>query len=139
MMTMARMLIVEDCASDFELIQEYIRDSFEIDWSRTLREAVEKLNSTNPDVILLDVHLPDSPSYLDTIAEVKRHRKDAPIIVVSGESDPTTIERGIEENADGWLTKSTLTAKSLLHQISEGIERHRLCSKVREGIEHLKK
>lgn len=134
---MSRVLIVEDSLSDLELIMAAVREHYETTWSPTLADAITQLTRNPPDAVLLDVHLPDSNESHHTVSEVKKHRNNAAIVVVSGDDDPRTIEQGLSDNADGWVVKGANMAKAVLYELQKGIANHRKCCKVDEGIKHL--
>lgn len=107
------------------------------DWAPTLALGIEGIERERPAAILLDVGLPDAKDYRHAIAEVKEHRHDAAIIVVSGSDDPVVITQAIADNADAWVVKGSFTPKGLIHQIEEGIAKHRTCSKLSKEIKRL--
>lgn len=66
-------------------------------------DLLTKLDSSHPDIILLDLMLPDKDglSLLTTI----RARSNSPVIVVSGKDEATDRIVGLEMGADDYLTK----------------------------------
>jgi len=58
------------------------------------------------DLVLLDYHLPDI-SGLEALREVRSTFEGAPVVVVSGESDPRRIREVIEHSASGFIPKTT--------------------------------
>jgi len=69
----------------------------------TGQRAIEEVRTRNPDLILLDLGLPD----FDGLAVVPmiRANSSAPIIVVSGRSDDSDKVRALDAGADDYLTK----------------------------------
>jgi DNA-binding response OmpR family regulator len=135
---MTRLLIVEDDPTDLDLILEMVREKFETLWAPTLKDAIQHLKNGAVDAVLLDVNLPDSRDSHHAVSEVKIHRGHAAIVVLSGESDEAKIRQGLADNADGWLVKGSSRAKSVVFELERAIASHRICCKVREGIQHLK-
>ena len=60
----------------------------------------------SPDLILLDLNLPDSKG-LDALSRVRERFEDAALVVVSGEEDPAMIRRTIDDGAAGFVPKSS--------------------------------
>jgi DNA-binding NarL/FixJ family response regulator len=58
------------------------------------------------DLVLLDYHLPDV-SGPAALREIRATFEGAPVVVVSGESDPRRIREVIEQNAAGFIPKTT--------------------------------
>lgn len=59
-----------------------------------------------PDLILLDLNLPDSKQ-LQALARVRDRFDEACLVVVSGEEQPALIRRAIEEGAAGFVPKAS--------------------------------
>ena len=59
-----------------------------------------------PDVVLLDVGLPDGDGF-EILVGIRRHPKLAllPVIMLTVLSDPRDIRTGLELGADGYITK----------------------------------
>jgi DNA-binding response OmpR family regulator len=77
-------------------------------------EAMQKIMETRPDVIILDVMMPN----MDGISVCKqlRHQPetaDLPIIMVSGKAQMNDIEEGLEAGADRYLRKPVALAEFL--------------------------
>jgi ActR/RegA family two-component response regulator len=62
--------------------------------ARTMTEALAMIDHAAPEVILLDLSLPDSPfsQTLDRIHELKTRSKDATVIVITGHPDVVQLQ-----------------------------------------------
>lgn len=67
-------------------------------------DAVEAATRLRPDLILLDVSLPDM-SGLEVCSRVRRAGLDTPILMLSGHAEPEDVARGLLLGADEYLTK----------------------------------
>jgi two-component system response regulator VicR len=101
-----RILIVDDDRDLLELLQDALRDQYDVDVASSALEAASRLPVFQPDVILLDIRLPDLSGL-----EVCRHfqsyknERNAPILTMSafgGEIDPAEVRRS---GADAFLPK----------------------------------
>ena len=74
------------------------------DSAKALREALEEHGA--PDVLLLDVMLPDGDGF-DILASLRKHQAYAllPIVMLTVKDDPNDIRRGLTTGADGYITK----------------------------------
>lgn len=70
----------------------------------TGREAVELADLKRPDVIVLDVGLPDADG-LDLIEELRRKARGCFVLVLSMHDDAERVERSFSSGADGYLVK----------------------------------
>ena len=101
---MEKILIVEDDAgiSDFVKL-ELEHEGFETCVAATGREALEKFESFNPDLILLDVMLPE----LSGLEVLRRIRKTSsvPVIMVTARGETYDRVNGLDAGADDYLPK----------------------------------
>jgi DNA-binding response OmpR family regulator len=67
-------------------------------------DALAIVTSRRPDLILLDVSLPDM-SGLEVCGRVRDAGLDTPIVMLSGHADPADVSRGLRLGADAYLTK----------------------------------
>jgi len=70
----------------------------------TYNEAVEMVENTTPDLVLLDINLGTKKDGIDLAFEIKR-RFGTPIIFLTANSDATTISRAKEVNPLAFLVK----------------------------------
>jgi two-component system response regulator RegX3 len=96
-----RVLIVEDERPIAEPLAEGLRrEGFEVEWTTTGAAALE---ADGPDVVLLDLRLPDMDG-LDVCRSI-RARSDVPIIIVTARGDEPDRVVGLELGADDYVVK----------------------------------
>ena len=102
-----RVLIVEDNADLRRLYAIGLNQrGYEVKLASNGAEAIERINSERPDMIILDLVMPimDGWEVIDRISQGPGNPgTDIPILVVSGQ-DPTP-ERAIPSSVVGWLAK----------------------------------
>jgi DNA-binding NarL/FixJ family response regulator len=69
-----------------------------------LSEAISMVASKQPDIMLLDVAMPDGDG-IDAIAKIKEAYGKLKIIVLTIYAEPTVIRRALESGADGYILK----------------------------------
>ncbi|MCW3475832.1 response regulator transcription factor [Limobrevibacterium gyesilva] len=97
-------LLVEDDHDVAQTIRRFIeRAGMKTSWARTGAEAVRLKESFRPDIVLVDLELPDmnGVSLISWLAA----RRDCGIIVVSGRGEEVERIVGIELGADDYVTK----------------------------------
>ncbi len=87
------------------------------------REANELLKQTRPDLILLDLGLPDIQGH-DLLAKWRDELFDLPILILSSRADEAGIVKALELGADDYVTKPFGT-RELVARIRVAL-RHRL-------------
>ena len=99
-----RLLIVEDEAAIRRLLRTIVTPhGWEVVEALTAREAVEQARKTLPELILLDLGLPDMDG-LDLILTLKRERP-VPLIVLSSRDGEQDKIQALDLGADDYVTK----------------------------------
>ena len=100
-----RLLLVEDDERIGEFVRKgLVQDAHVVDWARTGDEGLDRALYVPYDAAIVDVMLPGT-SGLDLIKEVRRRRKQTPIIVLSARDSVDDRIAGLESGADDYLTK----------------------------------
>ncbi len=73
-------------------------------WAATAREGIAALDAARPDVLLVDLGLPDA-SGISVIAHGRERHPDCDIMVVSVYGDERSVLASIEAGATGYLLK----------------------------------
>ncbi len=132
-------LIVDDNVSIHNVLIKLLSVSdnciYKVDSASTISTAIEKLNKSNFDIILLDLNLPDS-SHLDSLITINKKKPSIPIIVITGEYTDEISSRAISYGAQDFLLKGKfngyLLEKSINFAIERKIAESNLISKERE-------
>src|SRR4051812_16633469 len=97
-------LMVEDETSITEPLAEALdREGFDTRVAGTVAEALEEATSELPDLVLLDVELPDGSGY--DVARMLRERSKVPIIMLTARGEETDRIVGLELGADDYIVK----------------------------------
>jgi DNA-binding NarL/FixJ family response regulator len=84
---------------------------------RSVRDAVDRIPAAQPDVVLMDVDLPDG-SGVDCVARLSPQLPQTQFLMVTAYQDPDTAFRAITAGAHGYLVKP-VTAQKLVEAIRE--------------------
>jgi two-component system, OmpR family, response regulator RegX3 len=99
-----RVLFVEDERSILEPFSRALaREGFEPIPARTVAEALQRAAETPPDVVLLDVMLPDGDGR-DVLRELRK-TSDVPVIMLTARGTETDRVVGLELGADDYVVK----------------------------------
>lgn len=110
-----KILIVDDSILFREGLVSLLKDQKDVDCveeAGTVREAVEKAEALQPDIILTDYHLPDGTGVEATRAILARQPK-AKVIFLTVSEDDAHIAEALRSGAKGYLLKN-IRASSLL-------------------------
>ncbi|HOP06453.1 MAG TPA: response regulator [candidate division Zixibacteria bacterium] len=130
-LTDLKLLVVEDNPGDLRLLKEMLRENSPhnmiVHEAGTMAEAEERILEFTPDLILLDLNLPDS-SGPGTYEHFHQRYPDVPVIVLTGLSDERVALATIQHGAQDYLIKGEFDSRLLTKSINYSLERHRLSS-----------
>ena len=124
----ARVLMVEDHAEIAELYQLKLQlDGYRVALAANGLVGLELARSLMPDLILLDVHLPelDGLQMLSALREDKSTR-ELPVVVFSDDDTPSLIQEARRLNVAGYLLKAHLVPSRLSRAVAEVLRNHQL-------------
>jgi diguanylate cyclase (GGDEF)-like protein len=102
-----KILVVDDSRTHLEkLVAVLQREAFDVRTATTGREALLKVRAEPPDLVLLDLVLPDMEG-LEVLRFVKARPDDqfTPVIILSAKADTDSKVAGLRIGADDYLTK----------------------------------
>jgi two-component system alkaline phosphatase synthesis response regulator PhoP len=101
---MTRILVVDDEANIVELEKLYLgREGYLVESAASARDTLARFNSFNPDLIVLDITLPDMDG-LEVCRQI-RAKSSVPILMLSARREDVDRIVGLELGADDYLTK----------------------------------
>ena len=101
---MKTILIVDDKASVRRMLQDYLSErGFRVVEAEDGREALFVARHEKPDLILLDIMMPEMDGY--EFIRVYRKERDVPIILLTAKLEETDKVLGLELGADDYVTK----------------------------------
>ena len=99
-----RILIVEDDSSLAQILRDNLLvDGFAVEWASHANSALGLYRSFTPDLVLLDLMLPDLSGF--ELARVLRHGGKTPIIILSARGEKADKLEGLRLGADDYITK----------------------------------
>ena len=99
-------LVVDDAADNRTLLKMLLEDKYQVVEASSGKECLDKIESNNPDLILLDVNMPGMTGYEVCIQIRKNKQTEAlPVIFVSALDSSEERLAGFEAGADDYITK----------------------------------
>jgi len=134
--SLIKVLLVEDNAGDARLMREMLADSdttqFEVTHVKRLDEGLRQFESSDFNLMLLDLWLPDGEG-LDTVARALAAVSNAPIVVMTSHDDESLAVKAVQSGAQDYLVKGQVDTRGLARTIRHAVERHRMLSELKQA------
>lgn len=124
-----RILLVEDSRAEALFIERTLSQAgahvYRLRRAQTVREAVELVEAADFDIILLDLGLPDATGFsgLQTLQEAA---PKAPIIILTGSSNPSYEQEAVELGAQDYLLKDLASVSALTRAMRHAVQRKQI-------------
>ncbi|MBF0165799.1 MAG: diguanylate cyclase [Magnetococcales bacterium] len=109
--TREKILIVDDIPINLSLLNEFLAQDYEIIQASHGRGALEKAATQKPDLILLDIMMPEMDGF-EVCRQLKLNpaTREIPVIFVTAKTDAEDISRGMSLGAVDYFAKPYLPA-----------------------------
>jgi CheY-like chemotaxis protein len=125
-MSKGRILIIEDNEDNFQLVRFLLeRDGFEVISAVNGREGVETAIREKPDLILMDLSMPEMDGW--TAAQkikAEPETKAIPLLALTAHTLPGDRMRALEAGCDGYISKP-INVEYLIKTVSSSIGKAR--------------
>ncbi len=103
------LLLVDDQASNLQLLQEMFKGDYQVSMAGSGREALEFCRTAKPDLILLDILMPEMDGYA-VCQQLKSDAltKDVPVIFLTAHNDPLEAARALDVGGVDFISKPFL-------------------------------
>ena len=137
-MSMYNILLVEDNEAIQQLNKELLEEEgYNVCLAMNLAEARESIKQSAPNLIVLDIMLPDG-SGLDFLKELRRVGSDVPVLLLTALSESSDEVKGIREGGDDYVAKP-YDSEVLLVRIEKLLNQQRKADeRVKDAVEQTK-
>jgi DNA-binding response OmpR family regulator len=99
-----RVLVIDDEQSILDMLKYSLEDEgYSVDVAADGDSAMNMLVEHSPDLVLLDIKLPDIDGY--RLLEQIRKKSEVPVIMLTGVDHPVSIQHSVTLGADDYVTK----------------------------------
>ncbi|TAN44257.1 MAG: response regulator [Nitrospirae bacterium] len=124
-----KVLLIEDSPADRMLVRQFLsepsRECFSLHFAGLLSEGLYEIKKEIPDIVLLDLNLPDS-SGMKTLKTFLKEAPDVPVIIMTSLDDELLGLDTIKTGAQDYLFKWNTSPETLVRSINYAVERHTL-------------
>lgn len=119
-------MVIEDDPFTRRLVGNVLRNDSEVIEAEEGLDALDKYVAIAPDLVLLDIELPDMNGHL-VLQEIMRFDPDAFVVMLSGNSQKENVIAALEDGAQGFVTKPFAKEK-LFHylKVARAVKAQRL-------------
>ena len=124
----AEILLVEDNPADADFVRLRLLESqpnLNIFNVNRLADALTKLEQNTPELVLLDLNLPDSRG-AETFLRVIGKAPKVPVVILSGQDDEELAVKALHQGVQDYLVKGHFDGKQLARSIQCAIERQQM-------------
>ena len=100
----AKLLVAEDNASNYRLFYSILHTQYELIHAWTGREAVELYARYRPDLVLMDLNMPEMDGY-EAVRAIRKYSSQVPVIAVTAYAYAVDEQRVMNSGFNGYLSK----------------------------------
>lgn len=119
---MKHILLVDDNLANLKLASNLLKDYYKVSLTKSGMQALEFCKKNRPDLILLDINMPDMDGF-ETIKALKNNiaTRNIPVIFLTASNESEVEAKGFEYGAVDFITKP-FAKKSMLHRIETHLQ-----------------
>ncbi|MDD3646115.1 MAG: response regulator [Candidatus Gracilibacteria bacterium] len=122
-------LIIEDTVDLVELYKIYFEgEGLEVYTATDGLEGITKMVEIKPDIVLLDIMMPQMNGFEVLEAIKNQTSMDTPIIICSNLSKQTDIDKALELGADLYIRKSDYEGSEIVKKVMEFVKSNNIIS-----------
>lgn len=126
-----KILIIEDEKSIADIIRfNLVKEGFDVETAYDGKTGLDKAQSINPDLVLLDVMLPAMDGF--TVCKKIRENNTVPIVMLTAKEEEVDKVLGLELGADDYITKP-FGMRELIARIKANIRRSDLMNSLQDA------
>ena len=101
-----KILIVDDDKSNLLVLMDILQEDYSLNIAKKGEDAIKIAEKNKPDLILLDIILPDIDGY-EVLARLRKsdNTKNIPVIFLTGLSDSGSAEKALKSGAVDYILK----------------------------------
>jgi CheY-like chemotaxis protein/anti-sigma regulatory factor (Ser/Thr protein kinase) len=134
---MVHLLVVEDSELDRFLVQRLVKSTndWTADYVSNGRQALQKLKENRYDLILTDVHMPESTG-IELLQQVRREQIETPVVVMTARGSEVVAIQALRAGAANYIVKKMLVLE-LRDVVERVLQADRVVQQESRLLEHL--
>jgi putative two-component system response regulator len=122
MRTKKTILVVDDSSANLQLCRGLLSGRYDVRLAKSGKMAMAALEKIEPDVILLDIEMPDMSGF-EVLSEISANEKlkSIPVIFVTSHASENLVLKAVGQGAFGYIVKPFIP-EVLFEKIKKAIE-----------------
>jgi CheY-like chemotaxis protein len=108
-------MVTEDMDTNYSLIYTILHEDYRLIWARDGSEAVELCREQHPDLILMDIKMPNMDGY-EATTQIRKFDADVPIIAITAYVFEEDRHKALDCGCTDYVTKP-ITSRALKDKI----------------------
>ncbi len=132
-------LIVDDQSTNLKILSSVLSKQYSLSLANSGQNALKYLENNIPDLILLDIMMPDMDGY-EVCTRIKKtdHIKDIPVVFLTAKTDIEDVVKGFDSGAVDYITKP-FNITELLVRVRNHLNMQQARNQLRQANAALKK
>ncbi len=119
-----KILVVDDSESNLFLLEEVLKEfNYRVAKAKSGKEALEKIYQERPDLVLLDIMMPETSGF-HVLEHLKQSNNKIPIIILSARSSEQDMQKAFSLGARLFIKKPVIIT-NILAKIEEILLEHK--------------
>ena len=135
--TASKVLVIDDELGPRESLRILLKNEFQVFLADSVAKGLKILQEQHPDVILLDIRMPDMNG-IDGLSEIRKLDSEVSVLMLTGFGALETAQEAIRRGANDYLRKPFDT-KEIVEVIRRHVQRTRFQRRRRHTLEELQK
>ncbi len=115
---MKKVLIIEDEKMVRNLMKKKLLErGYEVEIAENGKIGVEKIKEFGPDLILLDIIMPEMNGFEVLRAMEEEGLSEIPVIIISNSGQPVEIDKVKEFGVEDWIIKTDFDPKEVINKV----------------------
>ena len=136
-----RVLLVEDDEDDYVIIRDLLEEitgwTFDLEWTDSYQNALEKTKKTEYDICLIDYRLGERDG-LELLSHLRESGFETPIIILTGHGDQAIDFQAMKQGAYDYFEKGNLDSDHLWRSIRYAIEHSKILQELKKSESQLR-
>jgi len=118
---MSEVVLIENEQVLIDVLENRLtKEGYEVKIAKESRQGLKLAKNDIPDLILLDVVMPDADGF-EILKEMEKDNKlsEVPIIIISNSGQPEELERARDLGAEDWIIKTEFDPQEVVNKVEK--------------------